>query len=58
MLSELAVPLLRNGQVLGVLSVESSHSNAFTEYDQEVLKVLANLAVIVLQQLECEGTRF
>ena len=39
--SELAVPLEVEGQVRGVLNVDSDRENAFTQEDQEVLEALA-----------------
>ena len=40
-LSELAVPVLVNGNVVAVLNVESSRLDAFTETDQMLLETLA-----------------
>ena len=50
--AELAVPLLENGQVRGVLNVEHSESEAFDKDDVEVLTGLASLAVVALQNAE------
>ncbi len=47
--SELAVPLQVNGEVRGVLNVDSEKSDAFTEEDQELLEGLAQQAVTVIQ---------
>ena len=47
--SELAVPMLASNQVLGVLDVESPAINNFAESDERLLKALADLAVVALQ---------
>ena len=47
--SELAVPLLLDGEVRGVLNVDSEAENAFTARDEEVLAHLARHAVIVVR---------
>jgi len=46
--SELAVPLEVNGQVRGVLNVESERSEAFTAEDQQLLEALAVQAAKVI----------
>ncbi len=46
--SELAVPLEVAGEVRGVLNVDSTAENAFTEEDQELLQALAELAAKVI----------
>src|SRR5499433_1293582 len=44
--SELAVPMLHKGRILGVLDLESPHLNAFTQDHVQTLSILAaNLAV-------------
>ncbi|MEJ5239994.1 MAG: GAF domain-containing protein [Anaerolineales bacterium] len=46
--SELAIPLLYRGELLGVLNVESERLNAYTENDEEMLSTLAgSLAAII-----------
>ncbi|MCS6993379.1 MAG: GAF domain-containing protein [Anaerolineales bacterium] len=46
--SELALPLIYRNQVLGVLNIESTSLNAFTENDEEMLGTLAgSLAAII-----------
>ncbi len=50
--SELCVPLLDQKNVLGVLNVESRTKNAFTQRDLARLKILANQAVIAIQNME------
>jgi signal transduction histidine kinase len=47
--SELAVPLEVNGEVRGVLNVDSDRKNAFTVDDQELLQALAVQAARVIQ---------
>ncbi len=47
--SELAVPLLDEGEVRGVLNVDSTHTDAFTAADQEWLEALAVQAVQVIR---------
>lgn len=46
--SELAIPLIYRNEVLGVLNVESTRANAYTESDEEMLGTLAgSLAAII-----------
>ncbi|HEY9509887.1 MAG TPA: GAF domain-containing protein [Verrucomicrobiae bacterium] len=47
--SELAVPLEVNGEVRGVLNVDSDRANAFEPDDQELLEALAIQAARVIQ---------
>ena len=47
--SELAVPLEVNGEVRGVLNVDSSELNAFTQEDQNLLQDLARMAASVIR---------
>ncbi|HLP75480.1 MAG TPA: GAF domain-containing protein, partial [Candidatus Paceibacterota bacterium] len=47
--SELAVPLEVNGEVRGVLNVDSDRQDAFGEEDQELLEALAIQAARVIQ---------
>ena len=47
--SELAVPLTVNGQIRGVINVDSDRQNAFSEADQELLESLALSAARVIQ---------
>jgi signal transduction histidine kinase len=46
--SELAVPLLVEGTLIGVLNVDSTHKNAFSADDEELLVALANQAAQVI----------
>lgn len=48
MRSELDVPLLRGGRVIGVLNVESPAVDAFTAVDEALLQILATVAALVL----------
>jgi signal transduction histidine kinase len=47
--SELAVPLEVNGEVRGVLNVDSDRPDAFSRADQELLEALATQAARVIQ---------
>ena len=48
--SELAVPMLARDELVGILNVESSTPDNFDENDERLLKALADLAVVALQQ--------
>ncbi len=48
--SELAVPLTFNGDVMGVISVDSTRENAFRELDLELLQTVANQAAQILSR--------
>jgi GAF domain-containing protein len=50
--SELAVPLLAGDELRGILNIESPIPNKFTEHDERLLRELAHLAVIALQNAE------
>ncbi|MEM8863171.1 MAG: ATP-binding protein [Chloroflexota bacterium] len=45
--SEMSVPLIDNGKVIGSLSVESEQNNAFMEQDVEALEMFAQLVTIL-----------
>jgi PAS domain S-box-containing protein len=47
--SEIALPLLEQGEVIGVLNIESDRLRAFDEEDRDALESLARLTVIALQ---------
>jgi Nif-specific regulatory protein len=47
--SELAVPLIIGGKVIGVLDVESKKGNAFSEEDQQLFACLASQAALAIQ---------
>ncbi len=48
--SELAVPLRLNGEVRGVINVDSTRENTFTQSDLELLQELASHAASVIQK--------
>jgi len=47
--SELALPLLIGGEVIGVLDVQSEEPNAFSDEDIEVLNTLANQVAVAIE---------
>jgi len=47
--SELCVPLKLNGKVIGVINIETSKPNAFSEVDQLVLETIASQIAISIQ---------
>jgi GAF domain-containing protein len=47
--SELAVPMIKDEQVIGVLNIEHPDPNAFTEEDLHLTKTIAGLAVVALE---------
>lgn len=49
--SEMALPLLVRGQVLGVLDVQSSQVNAFSTEDIETLQTLANQVALAIDNI-------
>lgn len=52
MSSELAVPMLtREGDLVGVLNIESPLPYAFSDIDQQVLETLANQAVTAIEEV-------
>jgi len=55
--SELDVPLLIDGQPVGVLVVESERPNAFDPDDLEILTAAANLASIAIGRARLETTQ-
>jgi GAF domain-containing protein len=48
-MSELAVPVQIEDRLLGVLNVESTQPNAFSQADQELLTILANQTALALE---------
>jgi two-component system NarL family sensor kinase len=50
--SEIAVPLLRDDRLLGVLDVESAMTNAFDQRDVELLKTAADQLAIALENAD------
>lgn len=56
--SEVAVPLIYRGELLGVLNVESDTRNAFNEHDLDILGTLAgSLAAIIVNARLAERQR-
>lgn len=56
--SELAVPLIFRGELLGVLNVENDKLNAFEQHDQDILGTLAGtLAAIIVNARLSERQR-
>ncbi|MGB8983885.1 MAG: GAF domain-containing protein, partial [Anaerolineales bacterium] len=47
--SELCVPLIARGKVIGVLNIESTQLDAYTERDESLLTALANSAAIAFE---------
>src|SRR5215207_3612642 len=47
--SELCVPLIARGKVIGVLDVKSTASDAYTERDENLLTALANSAAVAFE---------
>jgi GAF domain-containing protein/HAMP domain-containing protein len=50
--SEMALPLIAQGKLLGALDIQSEQGGAFTEEDIEVLSGMANLIAIAIQNAE------
>jgi PAS domain S-box-containing protein len=49
---QLVVPLLRQGAVLGVLHLQSTATDAFTDLDRQILAVFADRAAIALENMQ------
>jgi PAS domain S-box-containing protein len=49
-LSMLSVPLFSSGKVMGVISLESSAANAFSQDDERLLTILANSLVMLIER--------
>ncbi len=49
--SELAVPIILNGQMLGVFNVESNQAGAYNEHDVTALETLAEQAALVIETI-------
>ncbi|MCA9935329.1 MAG: GAF domain-containing protein [Ardenticatenaceae bacterium] len=54
--SELCVPIRENGQVIGVINVESVRLNAFCEADEAFLLIVANQLATAFQKIRLAGT--
>ncbi len=50
--SEMALPLIAQGKILGALDIQSEQGGAFTEEDIEVLGGMANLIAVAIQNAE------
>ena len=48
--SQVAIPLLKQDELIGVLSVESDGINIFKEEDEQIINLIASQAAIVIQQ--------
>ena len=53
-LSELVAPLLFRGQPLGVLNVESTHLDVFTQEHKEILAAIADVTAAALKRRELQ----
>lgn len=51
-MSELAVPMILEGELIGVINVDHYELNAFTCWDMETLSTLASAAVVALRNAE------
>ncbi|MBL7203114.1 MAG: GAF domain-containing sensor histidine kinase [Desulfobacteraceae bacterium] len=49
--SELAVPLLNKGQLVGIINLESIELNHYEKYHEEVIIRLSSLAVITIERI-------
>jgi PAS domain S-box-containing protein len=47
--SELCVPLIMGGNIIGCINIESGESNAFSEHDERLLTTLANQAAVAIE---------
>ena len=54
-LSELAVPILQQGEVIGVIDCEHSQENFYNERHLQVLETIAALCADRLQKIQIEG---
>jgi GAF domain-containing protein/HAMP domain-containing protein len=50
--SEMALPLIVQGKLIGALDIQSEQASAFTEEDIEVLSGMANLIAVAIQNAE------
>lgn len=48
--SEIAIPIVTNGQVIGALNLESNHTGAFSDADAELLRAFATAAAIGIEK--------
>ncbi len=47
--SELAVPMLARGRLVGVIDLESTRTNAYTQYDRMLLRVIAARVAVTIE---------
>ncbi|MBI1284136.1 MAG: GAF domain-containing protein [Thiobacillus sp.] len=52
--SQIAVPLIRGGQLVGVLYAESEHDTCFSHADEDALVVYARHLAMLISQVPCE----
>jgi GAF domain-containing protein len=57
MRSELAVPILASGRVIGVINAESTRANAFSATDERLLATLAGQLASAIDRLRAEAAR-
>jgi len=51
--SEIVVPIMRSGNVIGVIDIDSNQRNAFQDQDQEFLEMVANLIAVSSPKVHC-----
>jgi GAF domain-containing protein len=51
--SEIVVPIMRAGNVIGVIDIDSNQRNAFQDQDQEFLEMVANLIAVSSPKVHC-----
>jgi Nif-specific regulatory protein len=52
LVSEIAVPMILNDRLIGVLSLDSKKKSAFTEEDAILLQIVANLSVAIFVKIQ------
>jgi len=52
LISEIAVPMILNDDLIGVLSLDSRKKSAFTEDDAILLQIVANLSVAIFAKIQ------
>jgi len=52
LVSEIAVPMILNDKLIGVLSLDSKKKSAFTEEDSILLQIVANLSVAIFVKIQ------
>ncbi|GIX42357.1 MAG: sigma-54-dependent Fis family transcriptional regulator [Leptospiraceae bacterium] len=52
LISEIAVPMIYNDDIIGVLSLDSKKPSAFTEEDAILLQIVANLSVAIFVKIQ------